>query len=98
MQSLVPPESVETLREKVAAFEREHDRLCRELAATPRDPRFRVVQVAVLGLLAVSFACGLWAGEEFAFPALGERPYDSNKPLPVVQAPRDLAQHDPPRE
>jgi hypothetical protein len=96
MHTLVPPESVETLREKVAAFEREHARLRRELAATPRDPRFRVVQVAVLGLLAVSFACGLCAGEQSGFPARGARSYDRDKPLALVEAPQDLPEHDPP--
>ena len=85
MQSIEPLQSIESLREKVAAFERERARLCRELAAPARDPRFRVVQVAVLGLLAATFAFGVCAGRGFEPPPLGERPYDPFKPLPVVK-------------
>ncbi len=88
MDTLETPPSVESLRERVSEFERERARLCRELSAPARDPRFRVVQVAVFGLLAVSFACGLCAGEQFGLPRIGERPFDPNKPLPVVRLPK----------
>jgi hypothetical protein len=88
MEPLEPPRSIESLRAKVAAHERERARLHRELAAPAGDPRLRAVQVAVLALLAVSFGFGLCAGvASTSFPHGGEHRTPPDTPLPVVQMP-----------
>jgi hypothetical protein len=86
METLDPQPSVESLRARVAAFERERARLCRELDGNAGARRLRVVDVAVAVVLLVCFAFGVCAGEGFEFPPLGERPYDPNRPLPLVKA------------
>ena len=70
METLEPPESLESLREEVAELERVNARLRQRLARpswsiVPGDPRLRVVLGVMIALLALVFGFGLYQGLHF---------------------------------